>query len=89
MPVVESIPLIVKMLGLVLDGDSPLSVTVALLGRVVLFSAIAVGLNEHVPLEQDKLMVSVKVLGAVRVMTAGVLVTPMGTVCDTEGELSW
>jgi hypothetical protein len=44
-------------------------------------------LKEHVPLVQESAMVSVKELGAERVMVKGVVVIPMRRFCESVGEL--
>jgi len=57
---VTSVPLTEKMKGLALEGESPESVKVLVLGMVVEFKAISAGLKEHEPGEQVSSMVSVK-----------------------------
>jgi len=70
----------------VLDAESPESVIVLALGSVVEPKAINCGLKEQVPVAQDSLMGSVKVLGAERDIVKVVLVVPMGCICVGVGE---
>ena len=70
-------------------GESPESVNVLVLGTVVEFKAISVGLKLHVPGEQEREMVSVKfkIGRANKLMVNVVEVVPMGRDCVVVGEL--
>jgi hypothetical protein len=87
--VVESAPLTVKMYGLVmLEPESPETVSVLVLGMVVEFKAIFDGLKEQVPGAQDRAMVSVKVLREEeREIVKVVVVVPTGRDCVRVGEV--
>jgi hypothetical protein len=85
--VVVSVPLTLKKKGFEVKVDSPERVKVLVVGMVGWPKAIVVGLKEHVPLAQERAMVSVKELGAERVMVKGVEVIPMRRCCASVGEL--
>jgi len=86
---VMSRPLTVKMKGLALEAESPVSVRVLVLGIVALFKAMLEGLKAHEPDAQARLMVSrkFKLAGADILIVKVVDVVPMGRDCVVVGEL--